>query len=70
MLRKLDQSCWTCFDHVDAPEWLDENTANTFCSVLNSYIPREYSVKGCRYHMLNHFQGGLYFHLLNRPAGL
>ena len=61
---------WYAFDNVDAPEWLDEERANTFCSLLNSYIPKEYSRNGTRYHMLNRYQGGLYFHIVNRPRTL
>jgi hypothetical protein len=61
---------WSDFDGVNAPEWLNETEANTFCSVLNSYVPREYARMGCRYHVLNRYNGGLYFHLLNCPAGL
>jgi hypothetical protein len=62
---------WYAFDGVDAPSWLSENTANTLCSVLNSYIPKEYSTSGTRYHMLNHYpSGALYFQLLKRPVGV
>ena len=61
---------WTAFDHVDAPVWMTEEQGNSFCSLLNSYIPSEYSRKGTRYHLLNHFQGGLFFHLLNRPQSI
>jgi hypothetical protein len=56
---------WTAFDGIDAPDWLDEETADKFCSLLNSYIPKEFSAKGARYHMLNRYPSGkLYFHLL------
>lgn len=66
---------WTAFDGIDAPEWLTEDpsndTAGLVCSFLNSYIPREYSQRGCRYHTLNRYPSGrLYFHLLNRPTNL
>ncbi len=62
---------WFGFDGQDAPEWLDEATANQFCCLLNSYIPKEYSRTGTRYHMLNRFPSGrLFFHLLNRPRGV
>jgi hypothetical protein len=62
---------WQTFDGHDAPEWLTEEQANLMCSVLNSYIPRAYSTRGTRYHMLNRYPSGrLFFHLLNRPVGV
>lgn len=64
------RAIWWDFDGVDCPHWLDEDKAHLFCGLLNSYIPQEYSTKGCRYHILNHFKGGMYFHLLNRPVCL
>jgi hypothetical protein len=57
---------WDDFDGVDAPAWLTEEQAEKFCSLLNAYIPKEYSSRGTRYHMLNRYQGGLYFHLIRR----
>lgn len=58
---------WKDFDGIDLPSWMDEELGTTVCSFLNSYIPKEYSTHGTRYHLLNHFRGGLFFHLLNRP---
>lgn len=58
---------WYAFDGVDIPKWVTEEQANLFCSLLNSYIPSQYGRKGTRYHVLNRFQGGMYFHLLNPP---
>jgi len=65
-MKPLD---WTQFDDVDLPEWMDEEQGNTISSFLNSYIPREYSTRGFRYHLLNRYPSRkLYFHLL-RPTG-
>lgn len=57
---------WRAFSDVDLPHWASEETGKLFCSLLNSYIPREYSLRGVRYHILTRFPSGrLYFHLLN-----
>lgn len=65
----LTRKHWTDFDGVDAPEWLDENSANMFCSLLNSYIPERWGKRGVRYHMLNRYPSGrLYFHLIGNPG--
>lgn len=66
--KRVSRESWWDFDGVDCPTWLTEEDASSFCSVLNAYIPYQYASKGCRYHILNHFQGGLWFHLLNRPV--
>ncbi len=59
---------WFSFDGVDLPAWTTEENANLFCSLLNNYVPKEYSSNGTRYHVLNHAHGGLYIHLINRPS--
>jgi hypothetical protein len=64
---RVTRANWADFDHVDCPKWMTEDQANQFASALNAYIPEEYGRRGCRYHVLNHFNGGLFFHLLNRP---
>ncbi len=46
------RSNWADFDGVNAPSWLSEEQANLFCSLLNSYIPREYSMCGTCYHIV------------------
>ena len=61
---------WKEFDNVDLPTWVTEDGAKSFCSLLNSYVPSEYSKTGTRYHLLNRYPSGrLYFHLLKRPVG-
>lgn len=67
----LNRKYWWDFDGVDAPEWASEEMLNGVCSMLNSYIPTEYSTRGCRYHILNRYPSGVrFFHLLNRPRGI
>jgi hypothetical protein len=66
-MNRVTRNNWMDFDGVDAPEWLSEDRAKDFCSLLNAYIPEEQGRRGCHYHMLNHYQGGLFFHLVNRP---
>ena len=66
-LKMTNLKQWWSFDGVDLPQWMTENDAKTMCSLLNFYIPKEHSTHGTRYHVLNHYEGGLYFHLLNRP---
>jgi hypothetical protein len=70
----LERRNWWDFDGVDAPVWAPEADVELFCNMLNSYVPQRYRRTGTRYHVLNHFgpngEHGLYYHLLNRPAGL
>jgi len=67
---------WMLFDGVNLPPWMGEGDGKLVCSFLNHYVPKEYSMKGTRYHLLNrggyddsdiYQHGPLYFHLLNRP---
>lgn len=62
---------WYAFDNQNLPEWVTEEEAKKFVSILNHYIPGEYGKSGTTYHLLNrHPSGRLYLHLLNRPTGV
>ena len=52
------------FDGLDLPEWMDESQANLICSFLNSL--HKGGSQGVRFHVLSHFKGGLFLHLINR----
>jgi hypothetical protein len=67
----VELDSWHALNGQDCPEGLTEDSANQVCSILNAYIPKEYSTRGTRYHVLNRYpSGALYFHLLNRPTTL
>lgn len=66
-LNLSDLECLAYFDGKDLPDWMDEATGKSFMSCLNAFIPKIYSRRGTRFHLLNRYPGGrLYIHLLGR----